>query len=267
MSITLLPFQSHAAANEVKVYIYGAKQQYDQPPVIENNRILVPLRGIFESLWANVNWDPKTQTITAVKDKTKVILKIGSKYATVNGKAVAIDVPAKVIKNRTLVPLRFIGEALGEQVYWSKKEMIVKIGSEHNSRSSSFNKEAAIDVLAANGFYKHSETLATLNIFAPGSPGYTNVAVDLTIDSNMYIEILAWQDPVIPETKIIPGKVKFTLDTMIPSGSAHIYGIVSQVAVTGQHKELNKIFTYNGLKTKVTFIGGDRPAVKVIFSE
>ena len=48
--------------------------------------------------------------------KIKILLKIGSKSPTVNGKVVPIDVPGKIINGRTLVPLRFVGEALGANV-------------------------------------------------------------------------------------------------------------------------------------------------------
>ncbi|WP_066297246.1 hypothetical protein [Bacillus sp. FJAT-29937] len=141
--------------------------------------------------------------------------------------------------------------------------------AELEKESATFNKSKVISSLSSNGFYKHSETLATLNVFNPGGSGFTSVALDLTIDSNMLLEILDWEDQTIPETNIIPSKVKFVLDQMTPSGSSQIYGIVSQTALTGYHKDLNKTFTYNGLKTKVTFdekITG-RPALRVVFSK
>ncbi|WP_066297239.1 hypothetical protein [Bacillus sp. FJAT-29937] len=139
--------------------------------------------------------------------------------------------------------------------------------AELEKESITFNKSKVISSLSSNGFYKPSETLATLNVFNPGGPGYTKVAVDLTDDSDMYVEVLAWINPEIPENSMIPGKVKFALDQIIPSGSNHIYNIVSETAVSGHHSELNKVFTYNGLKTKVTFRDRGKTAVKVIFSQ
>ena len=52
-------------ARAIAIYINGKKQSYDQPPVIDNGRTLVPLRGIFESLGATVQWDQRKQQVTA----------------------------------------------------------------------------------------------------------------------------------------------------------------------------------------------------------
>lgn len=113
--------------SSLTIYINGVKQSYDQPPVIDNNRTLVPLRGIFENLGATVNWDQKTQTVTAIQGSKKIVLKMGSKSPVVNGKVVPIDVPAKTVNNRTLVPLRFIGEALGATVNFDSKTNMINI--------------------------------------------------------------------------------------------------------------------------------------------
>lgn len=111
------------------VYINGVKQIYDQPPVIENGRTIVPLRGVFENLGASVQWDSKQQLVTANRSGTKIQLKIGSKSPKVNGKVVPIDVPAKVTNGRTLVPLRFVGEALGATVNYDSKNKRIDITS------------------------------------------------------------------------------------------------------------------------------------------
>lgn len=111
------------------VYIDGVKQTYDVPPVLENGRTLVPLRGIFESLGASVEWNQKQQLVRASHSGTKIQLRIGSKSPTVNGKIVPIDVPAKMTSGRTIVPLRFVGEALGATVQYDSANRAVKITS------------------------------------------------------------------------------------------------------------------------------------------
>jgi Copper amine oxidase N-terminal domain/Trypsin-like peptidase domain len=123
----ILPVSHHASAAAISVYINGQKQVYDQPPVAENGRTLVPLRGIFESLGADVKWDSKTNKITATKEDTVVTLTIGSKTTYINGVKTLIDVPAKVINNRTLVPLRFVSEAFNAEVKWDGAKMLVNI--------------------------------------------------------------------------------------------------------------------------------------------
>lgn len=86
---------------------------------IENGRILVPLRSVFEKMGAKVNWDSATMTVRAVKGSTAVVLQIGSLAPTINGDVKPIDVAGKIVDGRTLAPLRFVCEAFGGTVDWN----------------------------------------------------------------------------------------------------------------------------------------------------
>ncbi|WP_458411764.1 copper amine oxidase N-terminal domain-containing protein [Schinkia sp. CFF1] len=104
------------AVKTLDVNVNGIKQYYDQPAILKDGRTLVPLRPIFESLGATIEFNSKTDMITATKGNRTVILRIGSKQATVSGNAVYLDVPSQLINNRTMVPLRFVSEAMGAAV-------------------------------------------------------------------------------------------------------------------------------------------------------
>ena len=105
-----------------KVFVDGDLidfSKYDNvQPVIVNGRTLVPIRAISEGMGANVDWDSATNTVTITQDSTVVKLTIDSTTAYINGVASTLDVPAALIGGRTMVPLRFVGTALGEQVGW-----------------------------------------------------------------------------------------------------------------------------------------------------
>ena len=107
----------------------GKKIEFDQIPVIKNGRTLVPLRAIFEKIGANIEWDEKTKTITATKGNTKIKLTINNKTATKNGEKVSLDVPAKIINGRTLVPVRFIADCFGVDVKWDETAKRVSLTS------------------------------------------------------------------------------------------------------------------------------------------
>lgn len=129
-AILLLNFfiiTSVSAATPIGVTIDGTNQTYDQPPVIEKGRTLVPLRGVFESLGATVQWNPEKQEITATKSTQTIWLKIGSKTTKVNGAVKEIDAPAAIKNGRTMVPLRFVSEALRANVKWLADKRIVQI--------------------------------------------------------------------------------------------------------------------------------------------
>ena len=102
----------------VSVFLNCKKIASDQTPVIENGRTLVPLRAIFEALGASVSWNGETNTVNAVKGATTVSLTVDNPVATVNGQALNMDVPAKIISGRTMVPVRFIADCFGVSVSW-----------------------------------------------------------------------------------------------------------------------------------------------------
>jgi len=99
----------------------------DTTPREVNGRVLVPLRGVFENLGANVDWNSSTQTVDANKGDTSVRLQIGNSMATVNGKNVYLDVPPRIIGGSTMVPLRFVSESLGADVDWQAQNRTVFI--------------------------------------------------------------------------------------------------------------------------------------------
>lgn len=109
-----------ASRTGISVVLNGAVVDFqDQQPVNKDGRVLVPVNAILSSLGAEVTWDQAAKKITAVKGSTTIIMTIGSKTATINGQALTLDVPAQIIGNRTLVPVRFISEGLGLDVLWN----------------------------------------------------------------------------------------------------------------------------------------------------
>ena len=94
---------------------------------MDNDRVLVPIRKIFEALGADVFWNEAEQTAIAERGGKTIIIPIGKNYMTVNGSRVTLDVPARLINNRTLVPARAVSEALGCAVDWNDPTQTVII--------------------------------------------------------------------------------------------------------------------------------------------
>ncbi|MNP10837.1 hypothetical protein D3C76_1030000 [compost metagenome] len=111
------------------VLVNGRKIKFQGgDPTLENGRVQVPLRGIGEALEARIGFSGKT--VTYEKNGKSIILTLGSKTATVDGKSVTLDTAAKAIEGRTYVPLRFVSENLGEKVTWDQVGNWVWIGSQ-----------------------------------------------------------------------------------------------------------------------------------------
>ncbi len=107
----------------------------DVPPFIENNRTMVPFRFIGEELGAEIKWNPEERKVEYILDENVIELWIGKNTAKVNGEDVMLDEDPSIrpfIKNsRTVVPIRFISEALGFEVIWNEetKEIMIVNGN------------------------------------------------------------------------------------------------------------------------------------------
>ena len=112
---------------DVSVWINDICVEFDVQPQIINDRTMVPLRKIFEELGATVSWEEETETVTAVREDVEIILKIGSKVLERNGEKKELDVPAMLINDRTLVPVRAISESFGAEVNWIEETEQVHI--------------------------------------------------------------------------------------------------------------------------------------------
>ncbi|MFJ7696954.1 stalk domain-containing protein [Lysinibacillus fusiformis] len=138
------------AAKAITITVDGVQLKTDQPPAMIQGRVMLPLRAIFEALGANVNWDPRSQTVTGIKGDTTVVLKMKSKTATINGQTVTLDVPAQILRGRTMVPVRFVSEALGQDVDWNSRNQTVTIKSDDTPSNISISPASNVSVRDVN---------------------------------------------------------------------------------------------------------------------
>ncbi len=118
---------AQAQAPAPQIYLNNQILRTEVSPINQNGRVLVPMRDIFEELGATVNYNSLNQSITATKEGTVVRMALGSRKATVNNVGVMLDVPAKAYYGRTLVPLRFVSEAMGANVKYNAPTRVVMI--------------------------------------------------------------------------------------------------------------------------------------------
>lgn len=104
--------------------------KFDTPPVIKEGRTLIPVRALTEAFSATVKWEPELQKVTISKDDKVIELFIGKNKVYLNGVEQEIDTYARIMNNRTMVPLRFITEALGLKVEWQEKDKTIEVVDE-----------------------------------------------------------------------------------------------------------------------------------------
>ncbi|MBV9866084.1 MAG: copper amine oxidase N-terminal domain-containing protein [Abitibacteriaceae bacterium] len=119
-----------SVAQAAQVSLNGQPLPTSVSPIMRSGRTLVPMRDIFQALGANVSWNGLTQGITATRGGTNISLQIGNRNAVVNGQRVALEQPAVVYHGSTMVPLRFVSEAMGAQVNWNPVSEIAAISTD-----------------------------------------------------------------------------------------------------------------------------------------
>jgi len=103
-------------------------------PVIDENagKVFVPFRDMFEALGAEVSYNEATRTASAVLEDAKIDFNLDNSEiinVTRGGvtKTLTMDVPARSVNGRMLVPVRFISETVGANVGWDEWENTVVI--------------------------------------------------------------------------------------------------------------------------------------------
>lgn len=125
----VIPQGEVPSTSGIRIRVKGQFLYTDVEPILVNNRTLVPARAIFEAIGATVNYDESTETATAVKNDITVTITKDSSDAYVNGEKHTLDVPATMINDRFLVPVRFVSEAFNCKVGWDDWTQIVSISN------------------------------------------------------------------------------------------------------------------------------------------
>jgi photosystem II stability/assembly factor-like uncharacterized protein len=101
-------------------------------PLIRNNRTFLPIRTIIESVGGSIAWEESTRTVTIRLAQTIIELIIDKAEAKVNGKSQLIDpadskVSPFVQNGRTMLPLRFVGEATNMRIEWQAETQTITL--------------------------------------------------------------------------------------------------------------------------------------------
>lgn len=96
----------------------GVSFPVDAAPVMRDGRVLLPIRCLVEVLGGSVAWHAATRTAVVTLGSRTVVLTVASTNALVNGAPVPLDVAPMVLAGRTFLPLRFVAEQLGMEVFW-----------------------------------------------------------------------------------------------------------------------------------------------------
>lgn len=121
-----------ALADDITVEVNGVKINSDVPAMVLNDRTVVPVRAISEALNCDIAWDGDTKGVNIYRDNTLYMMWI-DKPTAFKLSPVSIedwydmDMPPVVINDRTLLPLRALGELLGASVSWDQASLTASV--------------------------------------------------------------------------------------------------------------------------------------------
>jgi hypothetical protein len=109
-----------AAATASEVILDGNPFILPTPTVLQDDRILVPLRFFSEVFGCHVQWNDAERSITISRDNNVIRMTLGSRDFTVNGNNFSMDTAPFVVEpGFTMVPVRFVSEHLNSTVEWN----------------------------------------------------------------------------------------------------------------------------------------------------
>lgn len=118
------------AAKEVKIEIDGKEMvPMDMPAVIIDGRTMLPMRQIAQELGCEVNWNEAAKQIYVMRGSDIIVFTVNSKTGYENGKEFTMDVPATIVNDRTMLPVRALADALHLNIKWDDPNRTVIINS------------------------------------------------------------------------------------------------------------------------------------------
>ncbi|MDQ0047989.1 cell wall-associated NlpC family hydrolase [Paenibacillus polymyxa] len=114
------------------VYVDDRPLQLAAQPLLLEGTALVPMRQLFEAQGVELSWNASSKTVTATKNDMVLTYRIGELAATINSKTLSLNVPGQIVEGNTMIPLRFVSEALGCTVKWDALTRTIRIISRND---------------------------------------------------------------------------------------------------------------------------------------
>lgn len=255
-----------AFAQAVAVMVNGQPLSFDQPPVERAGRVFVPLRGVFEHLGASVVY--ANGVINATGNGRNISLRIGSNQASVNGQTQYLDVAPFLIGSRTLVPLRFVAQALGATVDWNNNTRTVTITGGGNAPSYSStpqpNRSFYLKNTRPSGSVRTQSPAIHANFSEPVQRDTMHVAIDgRDVTNDVYANPNGFD--VTPPTPLSAGRHRVTVSGTTQAGATFSTGWSFDIGTSSARNYLNNVHPLNGahVGASFTFSGHTLPGSQV----
>lgn len=147
-SVGFIPAPVSAASKGSHIFVDGIP--LNSRSVSKNGVSFVPFRELFEKLKMNIDYNAKLKQVTGTKGDLKITFTIGSTTAYVNGQKKALQAAPFAQNGTTLIPVRIVGEATGNAVYYSAAADVIQINSP-SFKGASYTIDGVPILFNANG--------------------------------------------------------------------------------------------------------------------
>jgi len=231
------------AAKPISIFVEDKKIQSAVAPILEQGRVLVPIRVVAEALGAKVTWDQKMNTVTIRKWSESVILTLGKKTVSRDGKpnesgVIDLDVSVQKENNRIYVPLRFLSQQYGYIVDWNGKSITIKSPLSSKERMTLYE-----------GSLKEARTLAKKMTYS-SNVHYQNKPLEVSYETEDHTQTFVFPEGEALRYYVLQGDTvslyEFIDDFPIVTWQAHL-----QKGVPLRNFLDNKIMDQSGTPTQI----------------
>ncbi|QGG46198.1 copper amine oxidase N-terminal domain-containing protein [Heliorestis convoluta] len=204
----------------ISVYVDDQLLQTETAPVLQEGRVLLPYRAIGEKLGATLEYIAEDKTVVATKGDTIVSLVLGEKSICINGDAQEIDVPAQIIDDRTMVPVRALAQAFHAHIEWENGVVRIETAT-HRAMDllvKSTAASAALDSYTFEGQIVINTAMTGLPEEAMSEEGTMNMDMNMTM-----VGYYEKPDRIYVKNKIIMPELEGLTEETLESISTETY--------------------------------------------
>ncbi|MFV0315014.1 MAG: N-acetylmuramoyl-L-alanine amidase [Anaerotignum sp.] len=239
---------NHAySALEVKIMIDGEELiPEDIPPVIIEERTMLPMRLIAEELGCEVVWNEQTKQAFVTNDDYTLVFTLDSNQAIKNGEEFTLDVPAMTVNDRITLPVRALAKALELDITWDDPSRTVYIGEGAPTTTTTQN-------VKVTGVSVPAKTTAT-QTFSIEADGVINSYEEVYVDnSKVVIDIKN-------ATNVLASKITAT-------NSGIVTAIRSAQHETSGSAVTRVVFDLSGEREYTVTQGADKKKINITFEQ
>jgi len=121
------PIHAKPAPKNLAVMLNDAVLPLDVPPALSGGKVFIPLRQVLERAGGIVMWLPAQKVVRAQAGQKRIQVAIGSRQAVVDGQSTRLAAPAFLRNGRTMVPARFMEQALDLTLVYDPAQKLVRL--------------------------------------------------------------------------------------------------------------------------------------------